>query len=433
MAAVAPPESAIALTEQGTAIEDLAGLRRRTTWLLFGSQIFGSGGTTVSLTVATILAANILGSSTWAGLPNSVRTLGAALFSIPLSALMVRAGRRNGLVLGYAIGILGAAISMLAAITMNYPLLLLGSTVFGAGYAANLLSRYAAADVSLASQRGKAISFVVWGATVGAVVGPSFIGPAGRWAEIMGQPPIAGAFAVALLTMFVAGLLIFVFLRPDPLHISRLLELHDPARRVAATARRLPELLGIPGVQVGLVSLMASHMVMIGIMSMTPVYMHDHGHSLQIVGLVISAHVTGMYVFSPVTGWLADRIGRPSVIMLSALTFISAALLNALTPSDNGLLLGLGMFLIGLGWNLGFVAGSALLTDSVNFVERPRVQGLADMCMGVSAAVGSLASGPILESHGYPMLNFSVVLLVVFPLAMVWLRQLRPQPILARS
>lgn len=413
--------------------ERLNSIRRRTSWLLFVSQIFGSGGTTAALTVSSILAAEILGGSTWAGLPNSLRTLGAALVSVPLSAFMIRAGRRNGLLLGYGVGTIGAGLGIAAAVMRNYPLLLIGSAVFGAGYASNLLSRYAAADVSPASQRGRAISFVVWGATVGAVAGPSLIGPAGAWAQGIGLPPLTGAFVVATVTFAISSALLFLFLRPDPLHVSRLVAAQSPAHRDSVPARPLAELIRHPGIQVALITLMTSHMVMIGIMSMTPVYMHDHGHSLQVVGLVISAHVTGMYVFSPVTGWLADRIGRPSVIVLSALAFIFAALIDAVTAPDQGFLLGLGMFLIGLGWNLGFVAGSALLTDSVTFAERTRVQGLADMCMGVAAAIGSLASGPILASHGYPTLNVWVVLLVVFPLASVWMRKVRPQPILIRS
>lgn len=420
------------LAEAGFEPEQLTRIRRRTSWLLFTSQIFGSGGTTAALTVSSILAAEILGASTWAGLPNSVRTLGAALVSVPLSAFMIRTGRRNGLLLGYGVGTIGAALGIVAAVLRNYPLLLLGSAIFGGGYASNLLSRYAAADVRPASQRGRAISFVVWGATVGAVAGPSLIGPAGTWAEGVGLPPLAGAFVVATLTFVIASALLFAFLRPDPLHVSRILAAQDQARR-AAPARGLRELIRQPGIQVALVTLMASHMVMIGIMSMTPVYMHDHGHSLQVVGLVISAHVTGMYVFSPLTGWLADRIGRPSVIVLSALAFVGAALLDAVTPPNQGFLLGAGMFLIGLGWNLGFVAGSALLTDSVTFAERARVQGIADMCMGVAAALGSMASGPILESQGYATLNVWVVLLVIFPLASIFARQRKLQPIAIRS
>jgi MFS family permease len=429
MAALAAPPAA----EAAFAPRQLAGIRRRTSWLLFTSQIFGSGGTTAALTVSSILAAEILGASTWAGLPNSVRTLGAALVSVPLSAFMIRAGRRNGLLLGYGVGIVGAALGIAAAVLRSYPLLLLGSAIFGGGYASNLLSRYAAADVRPASQRGRAISFVVWGATAGAVAGPSLIGPAGEWAQAAGMPPLAGAFGVAVLTFAISSAVLFLFLRPDPLHVARVLAAQETHRATEARERGLAELLRHPGIQVALVTLMASHMVMIGIMSMTPVYMHDHGHSLQVVGLVISAHVTGMYVFSPVTGWLADRIGRPSVIVLSALAFVGAALVDALTPPNQGLLLGFGMFLIGLGWNLGFVAGSALLTDSVSHAERPRVQGMADMCMGVAAALGSLASGPILESHGYPTLNMWVVLLVIFPLASVFARQRRLHPIPVRS
>lgn len=411
----------------------LSSIRRRTTGLLFASQIFGSGGTTSALTVASILAASMLGSSTWAGLPNSVRTLGAALFAIPLSAFMVRAGRRNGLLLGYGIGTIGAGMSVASAILNSYPLLLLGSAVFGAGYAANLLSRYAATDVSHAGRRGKAISFVVWGATLGAVLGPGVVGPSGRWAKGIGLPPVAGAFATTMLAFAIASLLIFVFLRPDPLQVARRIAAQSRATANAAPARPISELLRIPGVQVAFITLMTSHMVMIGIMAMTPVYLHDHGHSLEIVGFVISAHVTGMYVFSPLTGWLADRIGRTSVIVLGALTFVAAAALDALSPSSSSLLIGLGMFMIGLGWNLGFVAGSALLTDSVTLAERPRVQGMADTWMGVAAAIGSLGSGPILASHGYGTLNIWTALLVVFPLAAVWLRQSRPHLIPARS
>jgi MFS family permease len=419
MATVASPDPAA----PALAGADLAAIRRRTTRLLFVSQIFGSASTAAALTVATILAAMILGSSTWAGVPNSLRILGAALFSVPLSALMVRAGRRNGLFLGYAVGTVGAAISVLSAVLMDWSLLLIGSVIFGAGYAANLLSRYAAADVSPVHQRGRTISFVLWGATVGAVAGPSIIGFAASSAEGLGLPPIAGAFAVSVPAFTIAALLVVAGLRPDPLQVARRLAAQDPALREQAPPLPLGELLRIGGVQVGLTALMCSNVIMIGIMAMTPVHMHVHGHSLHTVGLVISAHVVGMYVCSPLTGWLTDRLGRHPVIVLSALTFIAAALVNGVTPPDNGFLLGLGMFLIGLGWNFGFVAGSALLTDAVALHERPRVQGIADLWMGVAAALGSLVSGPIMEGYGFPALNYAIGLLVLFPLAVLFLRR----------
>jgi MFS family permease len=177
-----------------------------------------------------------------------------------------------------------------------------------------------------------------------------------------------------------------------------------------------------------LITLICSNMVMIGIMSMTPVYMHDHGHSLNFVGLVISAHVVGMYVFSPATGWLADRIGRTPVIALSAAIFITAAVINAFSPPDYGWLLALGMFLIGLGWNFGFVTGSALLTDSVEVLERARLQGVADTGMGVAAALGSLASGSIMEGYGFGVLNFVIAILVIFPLLTILFPRFRRAP-----
>src|SRR5262249_42646130 len=202
--------------------------------------------------------------------------------------------RRTGLVVGYLGGLVGAAVSVVSAVEQSYWLLLLGSLIFGAGFAANFLSRYAASDVTISKDRGKAISMVVWGATVGAVVGPSLVGPAGDWGARFGLPPIAGAFAIAVGTFGIASAIVFSLLRPDPLSVSHLVAARDPALREAAPPSPLRELLARPGVQVALVTLMFSNMVMIGIMSMTPVYMHEHGHALPLVGIVVSAHVVGM-------------------------------------------------------------------------------------------------------------------------------------------
>jgi MFS family permease len=309
---------------------------------------------------------------------------------------------------------------------MDFTLLLVGSVIFGAGFAANLLTRYAAADLSRPTERGKAISLVVWGATVGAVLGPSLIGPAGDVVAQIGLPPIAGAFVIGTVTFTIAGLLIAALLRPDPLAISRLIAASDPAIRSSAPARPLGVLLHIGDVQLAIVTLMATNLVMIAIMAMTPVHMHEHGHPLPFVGIVVAAHVLGMYLFSPATGWLSDRIGRSAVIVASTLVFVAAAILNAATPATNGALIALGMFLIGLGWNLGFVAGSALLTDAVDVGERPRLQGVADTWMGLAAAVGSLASGPIHAGYGFGTLNFAIALAVLFPLGALAMRRRRP-------
>jgi MFS family permease len=428
----APRPSAPSEGVPGVSTSELASIRRRTMGILFASQIFGSGSTAVALAVATILAADILGASTWAGLPNSVRILGAALFAVPLSSLMMRSGRRAGLALGYGIGAIGAALSVASAVLMDFGLLLLASLVFGGGFAANLLIRYAAADVSRASERAKAISFVVWGATVGAVVGPTMIGPAANWVAPIGLPPIAGAFVAGTVTFLIAAAILAVLLRPDPLAISRIVAASDVDLQNAAPPRPFGELVRLPDVQVALVTLMCSNVVMIAIMAMTPVYMHEHGHALTLVGIVVSAHVIGMYVFSPATGWLADRIGRMPVIVMSALVFLAAAALNAVAPASSGPLIALGMFLIGLGWNLGFVAGSTLLTDAVDLAERPRLQGIADSWMGIAAAIGSLASGPLHAGYGFAVLNFAIVATVVFPLIAIAWRRLQPAAVAPR-
>ncbi|MDE3074148.1 MAG: MFS transporter [Chloroflexota bacterium] len=402
--------------------KEVARIQTRTARWLMASQMFSSGATSLGLSVSSILAAAILGSSTWAGLPNSARVLGGAVFSLLLSNYMARAGRRRGLALGLVTGAVGAVLTVASAATSNFSLLLLGSFIFGAGYGASLLTRYAAADLAPASQRGKAISLVVWGSTVGAVVGPNVLGVSGDWAEGLKLPALAGPFGVSAIVFLASATLLFVTLRPDPLLLARRLALRELS--AGADGRRpLAELLLRPGVPLALIALMTSQMVMVAIMSMTPVYMRDHGHSLRVVGLVVSAHVLGMYALSPLTGWLCDRIGRIPLVLLSIGTFIFSSLLDGLAPAGSQTLLMFGLFLLGLGWNFGFVAGSALLTDATDPAHRAQMQGFADMVMGLAAALGSLGSGLVLEMRGYPTLNAYGASLVALPLVALWLRR----------
>lgn len=405
------------------ALIELVGVRRRTLGTLFSAEVCGGVGVSAGISVASVLGAEILGSNAGAGLPGSMHVLGTALASLPFSALMARVGRRPGLSLGYALGAMGGACCIAASSVRSFPLLLLGMFLYGFGNTSNQLARYAAADVSLAAQRGRAISLVVWGATAGAVAGPNLLALAGRWANMLALSALAGPYLVGCTAFAVAGALCWLLLRPDPLAIARRMAVEDSRRATQAPARPLSVILRQPLVQVALLTLLASHLVMIATSQMTPVFLHDHGQGLPVIGLVISGHVAGMYAISPLAGWLCDRVGRFAVIAMGGLTFIAAVTINAVAPAEQSGWVLLGLFLVGDGWNFGFVAGSTLITDSVTPAERATVQGLADLLMGVVAATGSAFAGLIVEAWSYPALNGLAVVFVIVPALAIWLRR----------
>jgi MFS family permease len=176
-------------------------------------------------------------------------------------------------------------------------------------------------------------------------------------------------------------------------------------------------------VQIALATLSVSQFVMIATTSTSPLYLHDQGHTVGTIGLAVSLHLGGMYVASPLSGWLADRFGRLPVIAAGALMLIFAVALAGLAPGDAGATIILGLFLNGVGWNLAFVAGSALLTDALSPVERASVQGFADLLMGMMGAIGSAAGGMILGIWGFAILNAVGGALVLGPLAVTLLRR----------
>ena len=389
---------------------------------LLAAQVCGSTGHSITLAVGSIVAADITGSNTWSGLPTSIAALGAALASVPLARAMGRFGRRPGLTLGYGLGALGSGLAMLGVLTRDFPVLLLGMALFGLGQTSNLLARYAAADVSIGAQRGRAIGLIVWGSTLGSIVGPNLLGLAALSAGPLGLPIVGSPFLIGLAGFGLAALLVEVLLRPDPLTVARQLEEPATAERPGEPARPLRAILRQPSVRLALGALMTSQLVMIGTTSTSPVYLHDHGHHVDTIGLAVSLHLAGMYAASPLTGWLCDRFGRIAVIAAGALVLVGAVALAALAPGSDSLLVSLALFLNGVGWNFGFVAGSALLTDALTPVERTSMQGLADLVMGLMGAIGSALGGVILQTWGFPILNAIGAALVLGPLAATWLR-----------
>ena len=385
--------------------------RRLQTSLILGVGL-GSTGYIAAITVATIVAKDLSGGSAFAGLPGAAIVLGSATASQLLSRFMVRHGRRAGLTLGYGIGAAGAVGAGAAVILGSFPLFLLSTVFMGCANASNQLSRYTAADMYDETKRATAIGLVVWGSTFGAVVGPNLVTIAGDAAEIFSLPRLAGTYGVPIIFVTAAALLTLVSLRPDPASLAPVTVAETPGGGASVA-----QIVVRPRVFAAIIALVIGQVVMVLVMTMTPLHMADHGHGLDAVGLVISGHTFGMFALSPLSGRLASRFGTPLVIAagLAVLAFSSA--LAAVAPPDGGVILFVALFLLGWGWNLGFVAGSALLTEGLSVSERTRLQGVTDALIWSSAAAAALGSGVVVAAASYTALGLLGTALIGLP---VW-------------
>ncbi|ROQ74149.1 MFS transporter [Streptomyces sp. NBC_01260] len=406
---------------------DLPALRRRTTAVLIAGQILGGLGVPVGIALAPVLATQVSGSEALSGLAPTASVTGTALLSLPLAALMTSRGRRPGLVLAYLIGALGAGLVVLATAVENFPLLLLGMAAFGAGSSANLQARFAAADLAEPERRGRAISTVIWATTIGSVLGPNIAAPAGRVFRGTAVSETAGPFVWAAGIFLLAALVVAALLRPDPLLTARALAPQESGSAGNRSLRAgIAAVRASPMARLALVTVTVSHTAMVSIMVMTPVDLGHHGADLQLIGLVISGHIAGMYAFSPVMGWLSDRFGRLTVIGLAVGLLSLAALLAGTAGAAHGRTAA-GLFVLGLGWSAGLVAGSALLTDSVPQPARAAVQGLSDLTMNASAGIGGAVAGVIVSRASYGWLNLTGACLLL-PMAALALRRSLTRP-----
>lgn len=378
-------------------------LYRRTLRVLVISQILAGTGLAAGVTVGALLAQDMTGSTGSAGLPIALFTLGSAIASIAVGRISQRSGRRPGLALGYAVGAAGGAGIVLAAAIDSVVLMFVSLLFYGSGVATNLQARYAGADLAPADHRGRAISTVLVATTFGAVVGPNLTSPMGDVAVALGIRPLAGPFILASVAYAVAAVVVHVMLRPDPLLIARAA---DDATAQSAAADAAPAApLAVATLRLGVAAMVLVNLIMVGVMTMTPIHMRDHGHSLADAGLVISLHVAAMFLPSPLTGQLIDRIGRRPVIGAGIVTMLATGVLAAAAPADSMFLLTAALMLLGLGWNLGLLAGTALLTDAVPLQRRAQVQGAADLAVALSGAAAGLASGFVVASAGYAVLS----------------------------
>jgi MFS family permease len=404
----------VSTTLQGPALAQARARARRA--LVIGVAL-GSTGHIAAVTVATIVAKDLLGSDAFAGAPGATVVLGAALGAVLLSTLMARRGRRIGIAAGYGVGVIGALLATSAVLLRSFPVLLLGTVLIGFGNASNQLSRYTAADMVPAHRRASAIGTVVWAATIGSVVGPWLVPIASQLASTAGLPGLAGPYLVPVVFVGIAAIVSFNLLRPDPYELADHSEDdEDPLASTALVREPLRAIARRPGVSAAIVALVVGQFTMTLIMTMTPLHMTEMGHDLGAVGAVLSAHTLGMFALSPLSGKLTDRFGPVRTIFAGTGVLALSGFMAALAPADGGLLLMLALFLLGYGWNLGFVAGSTLLSEHLEIHERTRVQGLADGLIWSSAAAASLGSGFIVAWVGYTALGILGAAAVLLPI-----------------
>ncbi|TQJ40866.1 MFS transporter [Arthrobacter sp. SLBN-112] len=426
--------------------QDVRHVQRRTVVLLSVAQVFSGLGTGSTVSIGSILAVELSGSSAWAGAVATVMTLGASAAALPLASLAERRGRRAGQVAGLSAALAGAVLMVLAVVSGLFVLLLLGSAGIGVGTAASLQARFAAVDLAAAEHRGRALSTVVWAVTVGAVAGPNLIQPGAAVGAALGLPPVAGPFVISGAGLLIATVILFTGLRPDPLLLARqraaanaagVFPLAGGAPAGGAPAGAAPATDAVPAVAAARGSLsrglrairgsrtallavagvVAAHAVMVGVMSMTPLHLQHlvegpgphaghvaEGDVLVIIGFTISLHIAGMFALSPVMGWLTDWAGRMETIMIGFAVLIAAVAVAGFGQSSTAAV-AVGLVLLGMGWSAATISGSTLLAESVGQEARVAVQGVSDMLMGAAGAVGGALSGLVLGFAGYLGLN----------------------------
>jgi len=395
--------------------------RTRLVWTLFaGNAVIATGFISV-VTVSTLVAQQITGSTGLAGIPGTAGTVGVAAGAATLSALSLRIGRRPTFAAGYVGAALGSVLVASAIVLSSFALLLIGMFVIGVGRSVGQLARYAAGDLQEAKRRGRAISLIVWASTIGAVAGPLLVGPTSAFASGRGFDQLLGPIFIGVVGFGLGSLIMFVGLRPEPLTLV----ITETAEWSQDAADSLSLLIKAPTVRIALTSLMTSQFVMALIMVMTPLFIRANGGSLATVGWVMMAHAFGMFAIAPLTGWLVDRFGARRIIALAVVTLVTSGFIAAAAMTAQTSILIVGLFLLGIGWNFGFVAGSTLLQEDLAIASRLKVQGFADSMTWMGGAVAAGLSGVIVAISSYATLAVLGALLAFAPLIPLYKSRVR--------
>ncbi|MEH7012782.1 MFS transporter [Neobacillus niacini] len=397
-------------------------LYRRTLVIVVLSQIFGGAGLAAGITVGALLAQDMLGTDSFSGVPTALFTLGSAGAALLVGRLSQRYGRRSGLAAGFLAGGIGAIGVVVSAITNNILLLFVSLLIYGSGGATNLQARYAGTDLASPKQRATAISIAMVSTTFGAVAGPNLVGVMGRFATKIGVPALSGPFILAAATYILAGFVLLVLMRPDPLIVAKAIADEKRKNKNILSNRNINTLtFNKKGIIAAATLMVLTQLVMVAIMTMTPVHMGQHGHGLSEVGMIIGFHVGAMYLPSLLTGILVDKIGRTFMAIAAGVTLLSAGVLAAMAPGESIILLTLALILLGLGWNFGLISGTAILVDSTNHTNRAKMQGTVDVMVALSGATGGVFSGVIVANSSYATLSIAggILSLLLIPV-LIW-------------
>jgi len=393
-------------------------LQQRVVRTLASAQVLSGVGVAGTVAAGSLLVSSITDSETLAGLAQTSAVLGAAALALPLARLTARGGRRLALSVGYGSGVIGSIFAILGGAQRSLFFMLLGTFLVGAASAAGYQARFAAIDLATNQTRAKQLSIVVWGSTIGAVAGPNLMDPSGNLAEHFNLPPLVGPYLVSALTLFLAALVIFIFLRPDPYLTAE--KQANVVQYKGSTKAALSHIHSNPKALFAISAIAIGHVAMVSVMVMTPIHMKHVDVSLRIIGFVISVHVLGMYAFSPIIGSLSDRLGRVRVIQIGILILMASTIVAGSAAADNAIQLGVGLFLLGLGWSCTLIAGSAFLSESVEQEFRASSQGASDLVMNLAGAGGGAVAGLIIGtlSYGWLCLFAAIPVLVLAGLSL---------------
>ncbi|MGN1385285.1 MAG: MFS transporter [Bacillus sp. (in: firmicutes)] len=396
-------------------------LYKRTLLVVLLSQTLGGAGLAAGITVGALLAKEMLGIESVSGLPSALFTLGSALAAYLVGRITQKHGRRFGLSFGFLAGSIGALGVVVAANIDSVVLLFLSLFIYGAGTSTNLQARYAGTDLAEEHQRAKAVSIALVATTFGAVAGPNLVAPMGNVAEFFHMPALSGPFLLSAVAYSAAGLVFWFFLKPDPLLVARQLAEQSQQAVQEVSQSSVEKQVQRMGIIVGATVLILSHIVMVAIMTMTPIHMQHYGNAMSAIGLTIGLHVAAMYLPSLITGSLVDKVGRSKMVIASAVTLTAAGLLAAFAPGESTLLLTVALVLLGLGWNFGLISGTAIIIDSTTIKNRAKIQGTVDVGVALGGSAGSLLSGVIVAYTSYAALGVVGVYLslLLIPL-IVW-------------
>ncbi|WP_246042426.1 MFS transporter [Cohnella pontilimi] len=394
-------------------------LYRRSLVIVVIAQLFGGAGLAAGVTVGALIAQDMLGTDNFAGIPSALLTIGSAVSALLVGRLSQRYGRRAGLATGFIAGGIGAIGIVIAAVVNNLALLFASMLVYGAGTSTNLQARYAGTDLAKPAQRARAISVAMVATTFGAVTGPNLVDVMGRFAASLGIPALAGPFVLAAAAFLMAGFIFWALLRPDPFMVAKAIAegqttnvRDEPAAdpKVPAIRQR--------GIMVGTSVMVFTQIVMVAIMTMTPVHMKHHGHSLGEVGMVIGFHIAAMYLPSLVTGVLVDKLGHTIMSYASGVTLLLAGIVAAAAPGDSMFLLIVALSLLGLGWNFGLISGTAQIIEATPVATRAKTQGTVDVLIALAGASGGALSGVVVANASFTVLALggSILSLLLIPI-----------------